>query len=328
MRKLLIVLALVLGLAEMASAQNLLKYNYKKNKLIYTGAERIRVNPPSAKDDPVYVKLSRVLFDDGQPVYILRLDFEEATAWKMPANAPLTIVASNGRSVLLKNSGSAPNLVAPNGIKNADGKTMFLNYGEYYLEEADLQKLIGGVISIDATKRWSADGSIRILYKNNEFGSALAKQYDAIVKAPKPSSELGNNLKSISDQRGSRLAESNTIKVNDQISVSLVYLYYANSNSESIDLNLYLNGKTVAFNSPIKVVTKLGASINLKQEKELAAGRAICYPSLEELKLMAQGVAKISVQTTGQEVIIYFQGDEFSKAIEKLYNSLMTVSIL
>lgn len=328
MKKILLVIASIMMMADIASAQNLLKYNYKKNNLIYTGAERIRVEAPTSKDIPVHIKLSRVLFTDGQPVYILRLDFEDVSAWKMPANAPLTIATSNGRSILLKNSANAPNLVAPNGFKNNEGKTVYLNYGEYYLEEADMQKLISGVASIDATKRWSSDGTIKISYKNNEFGSALAKQYNAIKSTAKPSAELGSNLKSLSDQRGSRLVETNTIKVNDQLSISLVYLYYASSNSESIDLNLYLSGRTIPFNSQIKVITKLGGTINLKQEKELAAGRAICYPSLDELKLMTEGVARIIVQTTGQEVSINFNSDEFGKAIEKLYNSLMTVSIL
>ena len=67
-----------------ASAQDLLRYNYKKNNYIYTGTERVRV----VGTTPLEVKLNRVTFPDGENIYILRVEYEEATAWKMPKNAP------------------------------------------------------------------------------------------------------------------------------------------------------------------------------------------------------------------------------------------------
>lgn len=327
MRKIILAVLTIFMAANMASAQNLLKYNYKKNNHIYTGAERVTVKGPSAKDDPIQVKLSRVIFEDGQPVYILRLDFMEATAWKMPKNAPLNIVTTEGRTISLKNSADSPNLVAPKGTVY-NGSTVFLNYGEYYLEEADMKKVIAGITSIEATKRWSSDGVIKISYKNNELGSAISQQYNVIKNAPKPGEELGSNLKSLQDQAGSRLVESNTIKVNNQLSVSLVYLYYASSNTESIDLNLYLPGVTVPFTYDVKITTKSGEVYTLQQEKELPAGRVICYPTSEQLKEMAKGVTKVSVQTKSGEVVNTFTANEFGKAVDKLYNSLQTLAIL
>lgn len=328
MKKIFLTVVSVVLAAGMLSAQDLVKYNYKKNNKTYTGSERIRVAASSSKDTPVTVKLSRVLFEDGQPLYILRLEFEESTAWKMPKNAPLTIVTSEGRSIVLKNSSDSPNLVAPKGIRNAAGNTVYLNYGEYYLDASDMKKIVAGITSIDATKRWSSDGFIKIQYKNNELGSAIARQFDAINKASSPSYELGSNLNSLQDQSGSRLAETRQEKVNGQLSVSLVYLYYAASNTESIDLNLFVDGQTVPFTSPVIVTTKSGAVINLKQEKDLAAGRVICYPSIEQIKMMAAGVSRVSIKTTGSELVFTFPGDEFGKAVDKLYNSLETVAVL
>lgn len=328
MKKILFALVAVFMAANLANAQDLIKYNYKKNNLIYTGTERIRVTGSAAKDTPVHVKLTRVLFTDGQPVFQLRMEFEESSAWKMPKNAPITFVTTDGRSVVLKNNSDAPNLVAPKGVKNQSGNNVFLNYGEYYLEEADLKKLAVGITSIDATKRWSADGYIKVTYKNNELGSAIAKQYDAIKRAPKPFEELGSNLKSLQDQAGSRLSETNTIKVSDKLSVALVYLYYASSNSESIDLNLYLSGTTVPYLTGVKIYTRAGEVIDLKQEKDLPAGRVICYPTLQQLKSMAKGVVKVTIQTIPGEVNVNFTDDSFGKAIGKLYNSLQTVAIL
>ena len=323
---LLAVLALVMALP--LGAQNLLRHNYKKNNLIYTAAERQRIEAPSSKDYALQVKLSRVLFTDGQPVYILRIDVEDAVAWKMPVNAPLTITTSDGKQVLLKNSADAPNMVAPQGVKNPSGKTVFLNYGEYYLEQPDMDKLLSGIVSVDLTKRWSSDGRIKVTYKNNELGSALSRQYKAITSAPKPSRELGSNLHSLQDQRGSRLVETNSVKVGDGISASMVYLYYAASNSESIDLNLQLDGYTVPFTNSVKIVTRSGETIVLKQEKDMPAGRVICYPTLEQVRQMSRGVARLVVQTTGGEKTFTFPSDELGKAVDMLYNSLMTVSVL
>lgn len=327
MKKILILAAMLLTLIGNASAQNLLKYNYKKNNLIYTGTERIRVTS-GAKDVPVHVKLTKVLFTDGQPVYMLRMEFEEETAWKMPKNAPMTIVLNDGRNVVLKNNSDSPNLVAPKGVKNANGNTVYLNYGEYYLEEADMKKLASGIASIDVTKRWSSDGVIKVAYKNNELGSALARLYEAINAASAPKDELGSNLKSLQDQSGSRLVETVSLPAGDKISTSLVYLYYAPSNIESIDLNIYLDGSTVPFTSPVKVITKSGETINLRQEKDLVAGRIICYPTNEQIKMMMDGVSRISIKTTSDEVEISFPADEFAKAVNKLWNSLQTMAIL
>lgn len=316
-------LALLLSISGL-SAQNLLKYNYKKNGYVYTGTERIRVE---SKTNPVQVKLSRVLFSDGQPIYILRLEFEDATAWKMPKNAPLTIVNADGRSIVLKNASDEANLVAPDGIKT-DAGTVFLNYGEYYVDESEMTKILAGVKSIDATKRWSSQGSIKIDYASNELGSAIKRQYDAIASASKPTEELGSNLTSVQDQRGSRLVESKVEEVGDGLAVSLVYLYYGPSNSESIDLNLYLTGNNVPFNAPVTIATKSGKLITLRQEKELMGGRVICYPTIDEIRDMADGVSSITLKTAGGNVSPTIDGDKFGKVIDRLYNSLQTAAIL
>lgn len=328
MKKLILSILSLTVAACLLPAQSLVKYNYMKNGRVYTGSERVRVTNGNSKDTPVTVKLSRVLFEDGQPIYLLRLDFEESTAWKMPKNAPLNISVGDGGTVVLKNNSDAPNLVAPKGIRNAAGNTVYLNYGEYYLDASDMRKLAGGISAINATKRWSADGYIKVQYKNNELGTAISELFDAVNTVRKPSSELGSNLKSLQDQSGSRLAETVQMKVASGLSVALVYLYYAASNTESIDLNLYLDGRTVSFTSPVTIVTKKGETVSLKQEKDLAAGRVICYPTLDQLKAMAAGVARMTVQTTGGEVVFTFPADEFGKAVDKLYNSLETVAIL
>jgi len=323
MRKIFLAGISALFLAGLAQAQDQLRYNYKKNNYIYTGAERQHV----AGTTPMDIKLGRVSFPDGADIYILRIDFEDTTPWKMPKNASLTINTTAGRKILLSNDGDSPNLVAPSGIETSAGK-VYWNYGEYYMEKADAEKILAGVESIEARRRSSETGLISVQYKNNEFGAAFKKAWDAIAAAPKPSGELGSQLRSISDQRGNRLVETNTVQVNGRLSISLVYLYYAESNSESYDLNLYIPATTVPIGGKVIIRTSSGEAIELAQEKELAAGRIICYPTVDQIKKMAHGVTSVTVHPVGNPVSIQIADDSFAKSLDLLYNSLQTVSIL
>ncbi len=307
------------------SAQNLLRYNYMRNGYKYSGTERIRV--ANGSNMPLEIKLNKVRFKDGGDVYIIRIDFEDAVAWKMPVNAPLVINTTNGKSINLKHSSNSPNMVAPEGINTPEGKR-YWNYGEYYLELPDIKKISGGVNSIDATKRWSEGGHIKITYKNDEFGNAILKLFETLENAPTPNSELGSHIKSLQDQRGSRLAETKQINVNDKIAVSMVYLYYAPSNNESYDLHLAVSGKTVPLGNDVIITTSSGEKIELKQEKDMVPGRILCYPTTEQVKAMMKGVSTIYIEAKDSPARINFQDKSFSNAISTLYNSIQTIAVL
>ncbi len=326
MKKQITILSVILLLVTtfLAGAQEqYLRYNYIKNGNTFTGAERAQV-PGST---PISMKLSRVIFSDGFNMYILRLDFEDVSPWKMPANAPMTVLTSEGKTVILKNEGKDPTMVAPEGYTKG-GRKMYWNYGLYYLEEADLKKMLSGVTSIDVTKRWSTDGSIKITYKDNEFSSALKKQYDAISSAPAAKVKVTNQLKSLSDQGGNRLVETEQISVGGQMAISIVYLYYADSNLENYDLNLFIPGKTAPIGSQVLITTASGSTIELQQEKDMLAGRVICYPTTDQIKQMSHGVTKVSIQTVSGPVTIPVGSAVFGGAISELYNALQTVAIL
>lgn len=306
-------------------AQDLLRYNYIRNGYRYSGTERLRVD--NGNGLPLELKLSKVHFKDGADVYILRIDFEDSRAWKMPVNAPLVINTVAGKTINLKHSSSSPNLVAPEGIQTPSGRR-YWNYGEYYLELDDLKKIAVGVNSIDATRRWSEDGHVKISYKNDEFGSAILKLFETLENAPVPSGELGSNMKSLQDQRGSRLAETKTVEINDKLSISLLYLYYAPSNSESYDLRIAAPGKTVPLGSSVTIITSDGEKIELKQEKDMVPGHILCYPTIEQLKSMTKGVSGISIETSDTPANMNFQNKAFGNAIKTLYNSVQTIAIL
>lgn len=328
MRKFLYAVLAGLLMTTAASAQDLLRHNYKKNGYVYTGTERIRVSGAS-NSAPLYLTLDRVSFPDGAAIFILHVDYESSTAWKIPKNAPLTIRTTNGKTVISKNSFDGPNLIAPQGIRAANGTKTYWNCGEYYYEEADIQKIAVGVAGIEAQRRWSADGIIKETYKNDEFGKAVFRQFEAICNAPAPKYEIGSSLlKSLQDQSGNRMVETNTLSVNSQASVSLDYTYYASDNSESYDLHFYLPGKEVPIDGLVTVVTAGGQTISLKQEKVTEQGRVTCYPSAEQLKLMLRGVARITFQTTSGTMTLNDKDGAFAAAVDKLYNVIQTVAIL
>ena len=310
-----------------ASAQDILRYNYKKNGYVYTGTERIRVTG-SGGVSPLQLKLSRVSFPDGAAVYILHVDVESSTAWKIPKNAPLTIRTTAGKTVIARHASDAANLIAPQGIRNANGTKTWWNFGEYYLELADIQKIAVGVSSIDLQYRWSSDGVIKVTYKNDEFGKAIFRQFEAIEAAPAPKTEIGSQLASVTDQGGNRMVDTKTLSVNAQLSMSMGYVYYASGNSESYELHLFLPGKQVPLDAAVDVVTSAGETIHLKQEKGHEAGQITCYPEADQLRRMARGVSRLVVQTTAGSQTLTFADNGFAQTVDKLYNALQTAAIL
>lgn len=307
-----------------AFGQDQLRYNYKRNKFVYTGAERVEV----ASTPAMQIKLGRITYPDGASIYDLRIDFESSSAWKMPKNASIVFNLANGKSVMLKHSKDEPNLVAPKGIKKA-GKTVYLNYGEYYLEQADLDKLLTGVADLDATRRMSADGHVKATFKNNEFTKALAQAYDAISNAKTAKVTVGNDVEAIDDYSGNRVVKTRYVKVGQSASISLSYLYAADSNTESYDLNIKVEdsdivpgGASVSFTMPA------GSVIRLRQEKDLPKGEIVCFPDVDQLKTMMRGVGKISFETNGGDRFVVVPAAEFGAAVEQLYNAIQRFAVL
>ncbi|MBQ9184934.1 MAG: hypothetical protein IJ151_03555 [Bacteroidales bacterium] len=314
---------IALMIAAQAFGQDLLRYNYKRNNFVYTGAERVEV----ASSPALQLKLGRVIYPDGKPIYTLRIDFESESAWKMPKKAGITFNLSNGRSVVLNNSKDDANLVAPKGISKG-GRTLWLNCGEYYLEQSDLDKLLGGVSDLDATVRMSADGHLKISFKNNGFSAALSRAYNAIDGAKAAAVTVGRHLETIDDYSGNRVAKTVAIEVGESVSVSLSYLYSADGNSESYDLNLKVNSGIIPGGSVVSFTTPSGTVIRLRQEKDLPKGEIVCFPDVDQLKALAHGASKISFETETGERSVSVSTEEFASSVETLYNALQRVSIL
>ena len=315
----------MLAMLTVASAfgQDLLRCNYKRNKFVYTAAERVNV----ASSPALQLKLTRITYPDGVPIYTLRVDYETTSAWKMQKGATTVFNLANGRSLVLKHSSDEPNRVAPAGIKKG-GKTVYLNYGLYYLEQADLDKLLGGVADLDASYRMSADGHVKVAFKNNEFSKALSAAFDAIDNAKAATVTVGNELEAVEDYSGNRVANTTSVKVGQSASISLSYLYSAESNTETYDLNVKLDADVIPGGTAVSFTSPSGAVIRLHQEKDLPKGEIVCYPDADQLKTLMRGVGKISFETEAGERFAVLPAAEFASALETLYCALQLVSIL
>ncbi len=324
LRKFIFSLVAVLMVTSAFGQSELVKYNYKTAKFVKTGAERVQV----ASSTPLELKLGRITFSDGVSIYTLRVDFISSTAWKMPKNATMIVELANGHNLMLKNYKDEANLVAPKGV-NRNGKTVYYNYGEYYLEQGDLDKMLKGVTGIDATRRMTSDGHEKVSFKKNEFSAALSQAYDAICSAKKPVALVdGSQLDGMNDYSGNRLVHTVKEKITPSVSISLTYLYSAESNTESYDLEIQIADVTVPGGSGVSFTTPIGNVIRLRQEKDLPKGQIVCYPELDQLKDMMHGIGRISYETAAGEQFQVVPANEFAAALNKLYNAVQTVAIL
>lgn len=314
---------LVCSFAVSAFAQDLVKYNYKRNGIAYIGSERVAV----ASQPALNLKLVKNTFQDGVAIYTLRIEFEDSYPWKMPKNASMIFSLANGKDVISENVSDAPNLVAPEGVLK-NGNKVYYNYGEYRFDQTDLDKLLSGVTSFDATRRRSANGHIVINFKKNEFSAALNKAYDAISRAKVAKEELAAHLTSLYDFSGNRNVRTDTVAVNDRSKLSLSYLYSAESNSESYDLELHVDGVAVPDGGTITVTASSGEVIRLHQEGEREAGEVVCFPETEQIKRMMNGINSISFETAAGVVALDYQPEVFGSALSVLYNNIQRAAIL
>ena len=132
----------------------------------------------------------------------------------------------------------------------------------------------------------------------------------------------------MNDYSGNRLVHTVKEKITPSVSISLTYLYSAESNTESYDLEIQIADVTVPGGSGVSFTTPIGNVIRLRQEKDLPKGQIVCYPELDQLKDMMHGIGRISYETAAGEQFQVVPANEFAAALNKLYNAVQTVAIL
>lgn len=305
-------------------ADDLLRHNYKKNNYSYTGTERIRIE--TAGELPLLLKLKRVSFPDGVSLFILHLDVEDSSPWKVPKNASISFYTASGVPATFKNSFSSPNPVAPEGIDTPRGKRWW-NTAECYIEEAQLKKLLSGVSGLELTKRWASDGVLNFKFKGDAFSAALKKQYEAVIDAAE-AEDVSGLLSRLEDAGYNRMAGTVREKLSDGSGISLSYIYYAAENTESYDLHLFVPSLDVPGTSGLDFILDDGSVLRLTQE-DCPAGEVTCYPDSGQLKDIMDRAVKLEINTPdGKRTSIELGGNGFRKSLSRLYNAIQTIAIL
>lgn len=316
-----------------ASAQTLLRHNYKSNGYTYVGSERSLVKAGASDKHPFYEKLEYVIFPDGQTTaYILELDYEQESNINFPKEVQLRATTSDGKMISLKQY--AGTTTDKHQFTSEDGKTVYWNVAKYMLEEDDVKKLIGGVKNLEVAYSWGPDGFYSYTYSNDEFSKSLKAQYDIIKAQALPKEETEVLIAEYSDNFGSKTVISKSVAVEGKsanMKVSMSYLYYKGTNKEDYDLTLVVSGSrefVIPYESELEFTMEDGKKILLKQQRD-AQNVAFLFPSLEEAKTLAFGKVKsVKIPLEDGSVTQVWDNNEFGKAVNMIYNSLQMVSVL
>ena len=310
---------------------NMIRHNYKYNQYTYTGSERLLVTAGKGNPHPFYVKLDLVGFPDGSDAYLMELDFVSRTSVNIPKDVKMTVMSSSGKIMSSKQMSSET--TDKHAFTADDGSKVFWNKAKYLFFAEDMNRMAAGVKHIDVATGWGPDEYVSISFENDELGQALKKELSAIKSVKRPVQEIGDNIAQYADRFGSTTIVSKPIRLEGKrfsFNVSLNYLYYKDTNKEDYDLNFTIKGKRdydIPVDSPVIFELADGTLMNLKQEKD-DRNAVHCYPTVNQVKVLARGVRSLQVETSDGIVKEVFAAGEFSKLLDKQYNSLQTVSPL
>ena len=295
MRKLrdLILAAALLAAALPASAQQAaVRYSYMNNGFTYTSAEREYVDC----SQPFWCRLERIGFPGGSVAYKLELDFVAPKSVNIPKNVKLSAQTNDGK--IIRASQMAQERTGKRAFTDASGATFYWNRGQYLLEEADVQKLAGGVKIMEVAYNWSPDGFWQIEFRKNELGQVLKRQLAALMHAPVPTAEIGDRIADYGDRTNSLTIVAKP-DVTGDATFQLRYIYYKKTNNEDFELGIRLatgRSDVILFESPVTFTFKDGTSMQLLQQQQ-ANNQVIVYPSAAELRRLEKNVKSVTYTT-------------------------------
>lgn len=293
-------------------AQDLLRYNYRHNGYVYTGSEKLTI---ADKLHPFSMRLEKIVFKDNTYAFRLQVEFTKDRNIAIPKSAKFVVTFPDGKF-----------------ISSTQVSTPSSNKGLYYFEEANIKRMMEGVKTLEVVVSWDMEGYYTFNFPDGAFAKALKKQYDALMEAPVPTTELGDNISEIADRSKSRttITKAESVKgTAASIRMSLNGIYYKTGTPrEDFDLNIEVvdgQDKIFAIDTPVVFTLSDGTQLTMNQERD-TYGIICCYPTASDIKKLARGTVKsIAI---GSQWSISFDGRSFSRALDKQYNSLMQVSLM
>ena len=298
------------ALAQISFAKGI-RYNYKTNGITHISADYDRIEV--AGTDPFYTRVEFVGFPDGSSAYLLYMNFEQKAATNVPKGVKMAVTLPGGKIIRLDQIGT------DDATKQAfiRGKNrVYWNRTKY---------LVTG---------WDPDDYIQVSFPSDELGKVIASQCKDILSASSSTAEVDGKIDRYSDNSSSLtvIAKPAVAKGTSNIyNIGMSYLYYKNTNSEDMDLTIQIGTDSVNqidIEAPVVFTFSDGTSLTLRQTRE--SENFLClYPTMEDVRKLVTGTVKsISVQTKKGAVTDTFENNSFSSVANKIYQTLMAISVL
>ena len=292
LRNLILAAALLVAALPVSAQQAAIRYSYLNNGFAYTSAEREYVDC----SQPFWCRLERIQFPGGSVAYKLELDFVAPKSVNIPKNVKFSAQTNDGK--IIRATQMAQERTGKRAFTDASGATFYWNRGQYLLEEADIQKLAGGVKIMEVAYNWQPDGFWQVEFRKNEFGQVLKRQLAAIKLAPVPTAEIGERIADYADRTNSLTIVAKP-DVTGDATFQLRYIYYKKTNNEDFELGIKVatgRSDVLLFESPVSFTFKDGTTMQLMQQQE-ANNQVIVYPTSAELHRLMKNVKSVTYTT-------------------------------
>lgn len=311
---------------------------------LLTGAQQIRTNYRSGGishisteyealafgDIPGWVRLEKAGFADGGHIWLLYLNLDQNISMAVPKGVKTAFNLSGGKFIRLDQIGE--DSVTKPRMENG----LFRNRFKYAAYEADMQKLLGGIGSVDIVSGWNPEDFIQASFPDNALASLLKRHYDAITEAGSKTIDLEATLAGHTGTRSSRMSIANPMVGRGQefiYNIILQHLYYDSNQAEDIDLSFMIGTEQsyrIPLDAPVRFTLTDGSVIEFLQTRDDI--NFVCvFPTLEQVRRLADGIASVSIEYEGGILQDRLDGDpgqgySFSQAVNQQLQLLMSVS--
>jgi hypothetical protein len=285
------VLAAVAALASLSIQAQEIRTNYRSEGMTHISTDYELLDIGSI---PTWTRVELVGFPDGSSMYLLYLNLEQKNATTVPKGVKMAVTLPNGKIIRLEQIGQ------DSSTKRRLDNGLFWNRLKFAAEPADMEKMVGGIKSIDIVTGWNPDDFIQASFADNALASLLKRHCEAILKAADHTTELQATLAGHTDNLNSVMNTANPlVGKGDRFlyNIILSHLYYKNTNTEDIDLAFMLGTQDsyhFEYDAPVRFTLKDGSVIELKQTRD-DTNFVYLFPTLEDLRRMADGVESLSI---------------------------------
>lgn len=315
-----ILLALALPLA--LSAQEI-RTNYRSGKIdhISTQYETLSFGGETAG-----ISLEQATFPGGSKLFLLKITLEQKTPLVVPKGVKMAFNLLSGGIIRAEQIGedSATKTRMENGL--------YCNRLKYAIEAPDMQRITGGVKSIEMITGWNPEDYLQVNFAKDELGKLLSRHVSAIQAAEGKTIELSAELAGYSDNQESILATTKPIVAHGReriYNVILSYLYYKTNNEEDIDLAFQIGTEEqchVPLDGEVVFTLADGSTLTLPQTRD-EVNFVYLYPSMSDVRRLCQGVTAVRIPLAEGALDDQFTpGEGLAEAINAQYQTLLSVS--